>query len=1852
MTEPITFVVPGRAMAARETLLELGATTKAGVKVGARRGSGEAVRVAAYPGEDIVLLRLANGPALYLHPHTARDLFRAQTHGVSSPARGAEPVVSDSEVIVPSQSSWRDLNDKSPLQFRESVSRGNVSDWISGIALDTVEVITGFVKGKAADVTAGAIAAKLDQQVDAGVYKLSASALDGLKGKSTKLSAVTPREDGGPLLILLHGTFVETSSTFGKLWQKHRPRVESLFRHYQDAVYALDHPTVSASPFANALTLVKVLPHGARLHCVTHSRGGLVAEVLVRVCGGQGLSESDLAIFKDPAYARHHAELVELAKEVQSRQIRIERLVRVACPARGTLLASRRLDAYLSVLKWGLELSGLTVPSAFVDFLAEVARRRSDPEEFPGLEAMMPERPVATWLNAPADPVAGDLRVVAGDVDGDSLTSWLKTLLSDAFCWTDNDLVVQTRSMYGGTPRSGGASFYLDRGGNVTHFSYFENERTADAVTRALIQDQPADFRLIGPLSWAGEDASGTRAARAVQRSAVANPADRPALFVLPGILGSHLKVDGHRVWLSARVFNGLRQLKWDPESANLVQPDGPVGSSYDKLLDYFAQTHEVIEFSFDWRRPMEDEAKRLAIAVEDALKVRTTTQQPVRLLAHSMGGVVARTMQLERPDIWEQMMRRPGARLLMLGTPNGGSYAPMQVLSGDDTFGNLLTVFGSLFDAHGARQLIAEMPGLVQLQADLIGGRHELDKTIGWQALEKADLEAVNLRVRDQSLWHNNEIQLRPFRWGVPPQEVLDQALALRGRLDKQRDAFCADASKMLLVVGKARSTPADVKVTDNGAVYLDAPERGDGRVTLESACLPGVKTWQVDAAHGDLPNLEQAFAAYRELLEEGDTSKLPRAVPGGTMRGSGAAPTVALVPNRPARSQQGDTPPVSAREVFDLPQIRSRDKAHRSAPLKVSVINGNLKFVREPLMLGHYQALKLTGTEAVIDRLLDGAMSESLRAGLYPSAVGSSQVFINTKRNSDDPFVVPRPQAAIVIGLGEEGALRMAALTDTVRQGVIAYAQRVAEQGGGGSTTFALATTLIGSGGSNMSTGTSAQAIVMGVSQANKRLTQVSWPQVSHLHLIELYTDRATEALAALTSLSNSLMQSVSVEAQIKMGLGWLARPLNAGYRGSDYDFISILQASEDAPLEFILATRRARDEVRGVVPQSKLVKEIIRAGANAANQDQRMGRTLFKLLVPIELEPFLAGSSSLLMQLDPGTASYPWELLDTQRSDLETRDDDAPWAIRTCLLRKLRTVDYRERPLSAIPEGGVLVIGEPECPPDRYPALPGACAEAKAVAAAFGIEPILKAGAVTILNAVLDGAYRILHVAGHGDFIDGLGGVILSNGTTFGPREVKAMRIVPELAFINCCHIGRFDDRPLQPVNLLGARASLPAFAANIAEALIRIGVRCVIAAGWAVDDNPAELFARRFYEELNKGASFVKAVRHARRDTWEAFPDSNTWAAYQCYGDPNWTYINNVGNGNGAREAPQVASADALALHLEALIAAHRYKDQTKEEIRTQLEQLESSHAGSWGGLGAIAEAFGRAYAEIDEFSRAIQWYERALDAEDGGARLQALEQLGNLLARRGAKNNHITEVNRAIDLLKHVNTMGSTVEREALLGSAYKRLAMLEEKGSTQWRAALMQSHDHYGRAEAIALATSADNLFYPAMNRMGVALMLGGSQTTRGFDPEKLAAVRRSLQQNNDSSPDFWSVIGLSELRIYEALSQKQLAGILPGVLTDIKDLKGRSISAKMWGSVADQWTVVLSAYVSEPKISASEKGAASTLFKALTGRSIAEGDAPPGSQSAMGSRRAKPEGKQNKTSNPPSKTRSGRRLK
>jgi len=1869
----ITFVVPGQPEAAPAVRSATRGTVKASVRVGTQRSGAAPVRVTARPGQDVVVLSIANGPTLVLHPADARDLMQAQggtarRSALAAPAGRGRGAAAPADVEVPTQLGWPGLEAQG--------TRGNTRGWMGQVLLSGFQVLTGVATDAAAKLVVAAATKKVDGKVDAGVYRLSADVLEPLKGSGRKLDAVPAADDGGPMLVLVHGTFSDTVGTFAKLWTLHNATVRQLFSSYGERIYGLDHPTLGASPIANALTLVRAMPPGARIHLVTHSRGGLVAEVLVRACSGAPLGNAVLEQFGGEPYADHRADLRALVKEAQAKGLRIERVVRVGCPARGTLLASKRLDAYLSILNWCLELANIPVVPEVVDFLHEVARRRSDPSELPGLEAMTPDSPVIAWVNSGIEPLASELRVVAGDIEADSIGSWVKTLLSDAFYWTDNDLVVQTRSMYGGAARAktasgSGARFLLDRGGKVSHFSYFSNERTVRAIASGLLDDTPADFAAIGPLSWAGEDASGTRAALAVARSRgpAQAAADRPAVFVIPGILGSNLKRDGKRIWLGFRFVNGLKSLAWDPATASSIEPDGPIGSLYGDLIERLADTHEVIAFAYDWRRPAEDEARRLGEAVDAALAARATSQQPVRILAHSMGGLIARTMALEKPDTWKRMMARDGARFLMLGTPNGGSWSPMQTLSGDDTYGNTLAALGSLFDNGASREVMAGMPGFLQLQAGLTDPALALDRSETWKKLADDDLA----QIADRSIWHVEAIQRAIYRWSAPPQKVLDMAVALRRRLDTQAGSL-PDTAKTLLVIGHAPFTPGGYVLGDNGLEYVDAPG-GDGRVPLKSALLPGVRTWQLDATHGDLPTVIKAFPAYLELLTTGATALLEgfdASAAGVRSSGAtaigGAAPTSAdavagLARSRPSRGVQPSAPPSTPAEVLGV-VARGAGESTRAGTsgrtLHVSVLNADLKFVHQPLVVGHYRSLSLTGTEDVVDRLVGKAMSRSLAAGLYPDGVGTHQIFGNIRKDPTNVLAMARPLACIVAGLGEEGKLRALDLVYTVRQAVIAYAQRLAENETGAPAEFELAATLIGSGGTGINAGSSAQMVAQGTWEANQKLHDSGWPQVGRLILVEFYLDRASDAWRALQVQSTAAPNQLKVVGFVESGAGALRRSLDSSYRGAAYDFISATTGTpmNGAPtITYTLDTKRARAEVRAQKTQATLVKELVAKASNDTNRDAQIGRTLFDLLVPVEMEPFLGGTSEMVIELDGGTAALPWEVLDTSSSEL-TGSDPRPWAIRSKLLRKLRTADFRAQVSDADADGSILVIGEPMLDEAMYPPLPGARAEAVAVAARLTAGPAgvdaarvraLTGGnddARNIINALFERPYRIVHVAGHG--APGAdGGVVLSGGTYLGAAEVKAMRTVPELVFLNCCHLAARDAKTVL------ANYDRAEFAAGIAEALIEIGVRCVIAAGWAVEDKPAELFATTFYDALLGGARFIDAVAAARSAAWKGGGGGNTWSAYQCYGDPGWTWRRDVGDAQrvpalSSDEFAGVSSPPGLTLALETISIKLRFggdddpaKKKTLEQAqRDKIRFLEAKFAPLWGKMGAVAEAFGLAFADARDVDKAIDWYRAAVHADDGSASFKAAEELGNQLARRGESRKDAVAARRDIDeaiaRLQKLVEIQPTIEREALLGSAYKRLVMVEGRAAESSaaapagtpakrgrRRAAVAAHSgerlaalramalHYGNAERLAHDANAANLFYPAKNGISAELRLAFLERRPAeLAVERMRTVQESLARAASERPDFWSVVGQIELRVLAAVAAQRLAGESSALIGDFRDLKARVPALGMWDSVHSEARFTLEPYLG--MASAAEQRAARALLDALAAMAAA----------------------------------------
>ncbi|MDQ3773942.1 MAG: hypothetical protein M3461_06045 [Pseudomonadota bacterium] len=248
---------------------------------------------------------------------------------------------------------------------------------------------------------------------------------------------LTEAVQAGPLLILIHGTGSHTLAAFNDL--RASTDWESLTRQFGERVFGFEHRTFSESPIDNALSLAHTLPAGARLSLVTHSRGGLVGDLLCLgalddaaidayrrvVPVGKDESEWQRRV-REKVAAEEQRKLRELRGLLDDKRFQIERYVRVACPARGTTLLSDNLEVFLSgLLSLTVKLAGaLTGPagsavsSAFKRIVLEIADKRVDPELVPGIEAMLTDAPMGMLLARARRGPRVEMAVIAGDIEG------------------------------------------------------------------------------------------------------------------------------------------------------------------------------------------------------------------------------------------------------------------------------------------------------------------------------------------------------------------------------------------------------------------------------------------------------------------------------------------------------------------------------------------------------------------------------------------------------------------------------------------------------------------------------------------------------------------------------------------------------------------------------------------------------------------------------------------------------------------------------------------------------------------------------------------------------------------------------------------------------------------------------------------------------------------------------------------------------------------------------------------------------------------------------------------------------------------------------------------------------------------------------------------------------------------------------------------------------------------------------------------------------------------------------------------------------------------------------------------
>lgn len=1551
-----------------------------------------------------------------------------------------------------------------------------------------------------------------------------------------------------PALLFIHGTGSSTRGSFRDLWANPGIR-QQLQNTYGTRLYGFEHFSLTDSPVANALELVKALPSGARLHLVTHSRGGMVGELLARAgrIDLEPFTEAEIERFLAHAerrglegYAQDGKRLAELNRELIKRAIRVERFVRVACPARGTTLVSGRLDRWASVmlnlLGKGFDVAGNAVPGAqpvilayrlFKRFLLALVQQRSDARILPGLEAMMPDSPLVDLLNAPDVRIEQPLHVLAGDFAGDGLLSWLGDCLSEVFYGGETDLVVNTPSMSGGAIRLQGLRQRSLSGREVTHFSYFERADSARALVAALRGDD-SDFSLLQGPSRVEISRGGKK------------PKHRPGapvVYLLPGIMGSHLQRGRNRIWFDPfSMWSGkMARLKVQPKGTSAdpaISPDGWMDRNYEQLARYLADSHEVRPFAYDWRLSIASAAQRFGEELDRALADAKVRGQPLRIVAHSMGGLVARLALQGR---WDRLRAIPGSRLLQLGTPNRGSHSMAAVLLARDDFVQTIERwFDWRHDMRDFMELVRDFPGVLEL--------------LPWPDEEGVAVDGVDYFDPDvwQTWYQQDGDPARDRSWAPPQNAPLRRA---RAAVMALRDA-ALDPDCCVYVAGRA-PTPAAVRVVD-GAVEIGWIEEGDGRVPWQTGIPPAVPVWYTDAVHGDLASHVPAFEAYLQLLVSGHTrdpaltqvpprlrgDSVPRFVPRG-LTGNGLYPNPEEV--------------VAAATGGARPNRRSRTP--QQALAVIELVHGSLASADSPVLIGAYANDGLRGSAGFLNGHLGGQLQRTHQLGRYPAQADDAMVFFNAVTGA-------KPAGAIVVGLGQLGDLWPGVLTQALVNGLLEYV-RCHEQGAcplpgyaaQGAENLAVATLLVGTGFTGLTVEVGVRCLVDALRCANEALARSGGrARIGRMVIHEETEERAVTAAQALRELLQDVpfAASASFDGRLRPGAGgYRGRCLASG--GEPGSFRMHIVAGSDGGLCFTVITNRARNEVAGEANQRQAVDGLIDSITNATQDQPGLSRALFELLLPNSMKQAIADVRTLMISVDTAAGAYPWELM----RDSEKVGED-PLVTRVELVRQLASSHGRGR-VPTVTDARVFVVGDTE---SGLLELRGAQEEARAVAAAFAgqgyeINPLYRASAQQVFEALFYGRYRFMHLAGHGVVNDretGFTGMVLGPKTFLTTAQIHKLRHVPEFVFLNCCHLGDLtgDGQP-----------RWGELAANLATQFIEMGCKAVIAAGWAVDDSAANTFACSFYQAMLAGRRFGKAVLQARATTYRQHPQSNSWGAFQAYGDERYRFPNAQ-----ASEEAEVLESDQY-LHGSHLIAdldmyCARLQSASGSEkdsyYRPRISAIE--HAAQRPDLqqGCVREKLACAWAELGDMERAIGHYRTALSMEDAGVSLHSLEQLANLESRHGARlllAGKPGQVKRGeqymksgLARLKLLLRTGSTVERLSLLGSYWKRRAQVGHgRGSRQ---AVEQALDHmqqaYWEAAQYAHQHGGEWDYYPLFNALDSSVLLvaaGDRELLKRYTgqlPGLLQGGLSNAQRRYTDSRDFFHALAEVEAQRIDAL--------------------------------------------------------------------------------------------------------------
>lgn len=324
--------------------------------------------------------------------------------------------------------------------------------------------------------------------------------------------------------------------------------------------------------------------------------------------------------------------------------------------------------------------------------------------------------------------------------------------------------------------------------------------------------------------------------ARLARKAARTSSVPDTRVLVVPGIMGSQLGMRRQRplpddiLWVDPIDIELGRLSSLRLPGAAPVISLGAVLYSYLRVkLHLRAAGLATTLYDYDWRLGIDELGRGLAD------RVRADVAGAVMIVAHSMGGLVSRAA-LALPGM-EKV-----SRVVLLGTPNFGSFAPVQAL-------------------RGTYAVVRKIARLVRTSS--------------------AEMMAAEVFTTFPSLYHMLPVAdrnggpnlLLPGEW---PESDPRPNPTLLGTTRAVRDSLAPPDERFATIVGVGHETVTAVARRKDEFEYT-ITRRGDGTVPSVSAELPGALNYYAQVAHSDLTRDPVVAAAVVDLLRKGRTRRLP---------------------------------------------------------------------------------------------------------------------------------------------------------------------------------------------------------------------------------------------------------------------------------------------------------------------------------------------------------------------------------------------------------------------------------------------------------------------------------------------------------------------------------------------------------------------------------------------------------------------------------------------------------------------------------------------------------------------------------------------------------------------------------------------------------------------------------------------------------------------------------------------------------------------------------------------------------------------------------------------------------------